>query len=196
MKQFISALILLLITPFVYAEKTAYVTDNLSTAVRTGATKENRILYYLPAGTQVTVLDDEVENDFIKVRDERGREGWTLARFITDTKGSIIRLKETQRELNNALQNIEQLKSKHLSEVQNLQERLNSANAIVEASKSYQSLISQLETRNTTLEQQNKRLNDRFEQEVFFAGALVVLGGMFLGFLFGKMGGRKRSQWK
>ncbi len=196
MKQFISALIILLIAPLIYAEKTAYVTDNLSTAVRTGATNEYRILYYLPAGTQVTVLDDEIENDFIKVRDERGREGWTLARFITDTKGSIIRLKETQRELNNALQNIEQLKSKHLSEVQNLQERLNSANAIVEASKSYQSLISQLETRNTTLEQQNKRLNDRFEQEVFFAGALVVLGGMFLGFLFGKMGGRKRSQWK
>ncbi len=188
-------LTLLLGSALVYAEKTAYVTDNLSTAVRSGTSSEYRILFYVPAGSAITVLDDPAENGYIKVRDERGREGWTLERFITDTKGARIRLAETQQKLSEALLEIENLKKQHQSEIKALTARLDSANEIVERSKSFQKELSELQTRNTTLEQQNRRLADRFQQEVFFAGAIVVVGGALIGVIIGRFSRKKRSAW-
>jgi SH3 domain protein len=178
-----------------FAERTAYVTDNLSTAVRSGTSTEYRILFYVPAGAAITVLDEPAENGYIKVRDERGREGWTLERFITNTKGARIRLAETQQQLSEALLEIENLKKQHQNEIKALTARLNAANEIVEKSKSFQQELSELQTRNTVLEQQNRRLADRFQQEVFFAGAIVVVAGAIIGMLIGRFTRRKRSAW-
>jgi len=188
-------LMLVSISPWLAAEKTAYVTDNLSTAVRSGATNEYRILFYVPAGSQVTVLDDAADNGFIKVRDDRGREGWTLERFIVDTKGARIRLQEVEAQLAEALQTIETMKKQHEGEMSAVQDRLNNANEIVRKSASFQQQISELQTENTTLEQQNRMMADRFQQEVLFAGAIVVLGGMVIGAFLGRMSRKKRSNW-
>lgn len=188
-------LIALVTSASVFAEKTAYVTDNLSTAVRSGATNEYRILFYVPAGSAITVLDDAPENGFIKVRDSKGREGWTLDRFITDTKGSRIQLEETRQELSAALLTIENLKQQHADEMAKLQEQLASANVIVKKSATFQNEISELQTENATLEQQNKRMADRFQQEVFFAGAIVVAAGCLIGVIIGRVSRKKQSGW-
>ncbi len=194
-KTILTYIALLAASTVALAEKTAYVTDNLSTAVRSGTSSEYRIVFYVPAGSAVTVLDDPAENGYIKVRDDRGREGWTLERFITDTKGARIRLAETQQKLSEALLEIENLKKQHQSEIKALTSRLESANEIVEKSKSFQMELSEIQTRNTTLEQQNKRLADRFQQEVFFAGAIVVVGGALIGVIIGRFSRKKRSAW-
>ncbi|WP_164503448.1 TIGR04211 family SH3 domain-containing protein [Pleionea sediminis] len=185
----------ILVSTFSFAERTAYVTDNLSTAVRSGATNEYRIIYYLPAGTSVTVLDDEPENGFIKVRDDKGREGWTLERFITDQKGARIKLVETQDQLSKALLTIENQKKQHSAEMAKLQQQLDSASNLIEKNQSLQQEISELQTKNSTLEQQNRRMNDRYLQEWFFAGGLTVVVGVVIGVIFGRISRKKRSAW-
>jgi len=189
------SILLLFISITSWAERPAYVTDNLSTAVRSGATSEYRIIYYLPAGSELTVLDDPAENGFIKIRDSRGREGWTLERFVTDSKSNRVKLAETQEQLSKALLEIENLKKQHAEEMAAIKERLDSANVIVNKSKTFQQEISELRTSNTTLEQQNRRLADRFQQEVFFAGAIVVAAGALFGFVFGRIARKKRGGW-
>jgi SH3 domain protein len=193
--QAFSSILLLFASSLALAERVAYVTDNLSTAVRSGTSTEYRILFYVPAGAAITVLDEPAENGYIKVRDEKGREGWTLERFITNTKGARIRLAETQQQLSEALLEIENLKKQHQSEIKALTARLNAANEIVEKSKTFQQQLSELQTRNTVLEQQNRRLADRFQQEVFFAGAIVVIAGAIIGIFIGRYARKKRSAW-
>ncbi|NVJ49320.1 MAG: TIGR04211 family SH3 domain-containing protein [Gammaproteobacteria bacterium] len=177
------------------AEQTAYVTDNLSTAVRSGATNEYRIVFYLPAGSSVTVLDDAAENGFIKVRDERGREGWTLERFIVETKGARVRLAETQQQLASALSTIETMKTEHEQALKSIQDKLDIANDIVRRSATFQNQISELQTKNATLEQQLELKDGRFREEVFLAGAGVIVVGMFMGMIMGRLFRKKRSSW-
>lgn len=179
----------------VWAEKTAYVTDNLSTAVRSGATNEYRILFYLPAGTQLTVLDDPAENGFVKVRDGQGREGWTLERFVTEQKGARIRLAETQEQLSKALLEIESLKQQHQKQLSSIQEKMNQSQQLIEEAQNFQQTISELQTKNSTLMQQNRRMNDRYLKEWFFAGSGVILVGIIFGLLLGRMSRKKKSGW-
>lgn len=195
MKHIVLGLLACLMPLSLLAEKTAYVTDNLSTAVRSGATNEYRILYYLPAGSQLTVLDDPAENGFIKIRDDRGREGWTLERFITEQKGARIRLAETQEQLSKALLEIENLKKQHQQQISALQDKMNKSQNLLDEAKNFQQTISELQTKNSTLQQQNRRMNDRYLQEWFFAGAAVIIVGIVIGLLIGRMSRKKKSGW-
>ena len=64
----------------------AYIIDNLYTFMRSGAGKNYRLLGSVDAGTKLTVLSKE-ENGFIKIKDDKDREGWVESKFISQTPG-------------------------------------------------------------------------------------------------------------
>ena len=176
------------ITSISAAESTAYISDELLIHVRTGPSDGYRIAYYLKSGTPVTLVEEATESGYQRITDPRGRDGWVESKWVTPTASAKQRLAETIREM-------ESLKQQQQRQVATLRQSLNSANAIVEKSRTFQEQISELQTSNTTLAQQNKLLSDRFQQEVFFAGALVLGAGAILGIIIGRFSRKKRSGW-
>jgi SH3 domain protein len=67
-------------------ENTAYIVDNLYTFMHSGPSKNYRILGSVDAGTQVTLLSAE-DNGYFKIRDDKDREGWVEAKFVTENAG-------------------------------------------------------------------------------------------------------------
>ena len=94
LKQCIFGLLLAATSFISYAEEapssdsqnTAYIVDNLYTFMHSGPSKNYRILGSVDAGTQVMLLSDE-DNGYFKIRDDKDREGWVEAKFVTENAG-------------------------------------------------------------------------------------------------------------
>ena len=71
-----------------YAEIT-YITEKLEVPVRSGESREYRIIRYLQAGAQVEMLQT-YESGYTKIRDERGREGFVLGRYLVNRAPSFV----------------------------------------------------------------------------------------------------------
>ena len=69
--------------------ETAYITEKLEIPVRSGESREYRIIRYLQAGAQVEMLQT-YESGYTKIRDERGREGFVLGRYLVDRAPSFV----------------------------------------------------------------------------------------------------------
>ena len=54
--------------------------------MHSGPSKNYRILGSVDAGTQVTLLSAE-DNGYFKIRDDKDREGWVEAKFVTENAG-------------------------------------------------------------------------------------------------------------
>ncbi len=75
--------------PLVAFAETAYITEKLEIPVRSGESREYRIIRYLQAGAQVEMLQTH-ESGYTKIRDERGREGFVLGRYLVDRAPSFV----------------------------------------------------------------------------------------------------------
>ena len=75
--------------PLVAFAETAYITEKLEVPVRSGESREYRIIRYLQAGAQVEMLQT-YESGYTKIRDERGREGFVLGRYLVDRAPSFV----------------------------------------------------------------------------------------------------------
>ena len=64
--------------PSNHIAETAYITEKLEIPVRSGESREYRIIRYLQAGAQVAILET-YESGYTKIKDERGRKGFILA---------------------------------------------------------------------------------------------------------------------
>ena len=112
--------------------KTAYIIDNLYTFMRSGASTDYRLLGSVDAGTKLTLLSAE-ENGFIKIKDDKDREGWIETKFVTQTAG----LHQQYQTLSN--------------EIGTMQEKLRLA----------QIELPQLQEQNQTLTDQNQQLSEQ-----------------------------------
>ncbi|MEJ6496031.1 TIGR04211 family SH3 domain-containing protein [Pseudoalteromonas lipolytica] len=94
LKQCIFGLLLAATSFISYAEEapssdsqnTAYIVDNLYTFMHSGPSKNYRILGSVDAGTQIVLLSGE-DNGYFKIRDDKDREGWVEAKFVTENAG-------------------------------------------------------------------------------------------------------------
>ncbi len=75
--------------PLVAHAETAYITEKLEVPVRSGESREYRIIRYLQAGAQVEMLQT-YESGYTRIRDERGREGFVLGRYLVDRAPSFV----------------------------------------------------------------------------------------------------------
>ena len=80
---------LVAIVPLMAFAETAYITEKLEVPVRSGESREYRIIRYLQAGAQVEMLQT-YESGYTKIRDERGREGFVLGRYLVDRSPSFV----------------------------------------------------------------------------------------------------------
>ncbi|HCL68338.1 MAG TPA: TIGR04211 family SH3 domain-containing protein [Gammaproteobacteria bacterium] len=94
MLKFISATNLYVLSfittfPLLAFAETAYITERLEVPVRSGETRDHRIIRYLQAGSQIEVLKT-YGTGYSQIKDERGREGFVLGRYIVDQAPSFV----------------------------------------------------------------------------------------------------------
>ncbi|WP_293747521.1 TIGR04211 family SH3 domain-containing protein [uncultured Paraglaciecola sp.] len=59
-----------------------YISDDLFTYLHAGPGRNFRILGSVVAGTRVTLLQEDTENNFVEIIDDKQRTGWVDAEFI------------------------------------------------------------------------------------------------------------------
>ena len=69
--------------------ETAYITERLEIPVRSGETRDHRIIRYLQAGSQIEVVKT-YGTGYAQIKDERGREGFVLGRYLVDQAPSFV----------------------------------------------------------------------------------------------------------
>lgn len=162
-----------------------YVSDDVGIIMRSGPTNGYRVIGNLPAGTAIQAL--ESANDRTKVQTADGDTGWISTEYITDQP--TIRAKYQQ-----VLNKNNELKQQLNEVMQDIADKDN----IIQLNNTLQQQVSELGNERDTLRQQNSLLKDRFHSDVFYAGALVLLFGMFLSWVLLRFGKKRRqsSGWR
>lgn len=190
-----------------YAE-TRYISDRLTVPLRSGPTNGHRILHRgLPAGTKLDVLEEDPNSSYVRIRTERGTEGWLEGQYLDSQPIARQRLSNAEaeiRRLNQALSNernrVADLSSdKGSAEAQST--RLNreletlraehealqavSSGAVAEHAENERltAMNRRLRSEVQQLADQRDRLEARSEQQVLLYGAGLVILGLLLGVL-------------
>lgn len=192
--------------PLVAFAETAYITEKLEIPVRSGDSRDYRIIRYLQAGAQVEILQT-YESGYTKIRDERGREGFVLGRYLVDRAPSFViagrleaevaKQKETIKRLR---QDIKALTSQNESSGESVkaikdqlakkEAELNEFLATAGDSITLRNRLVALETErqvllaaNETLRAEKLAAGDDSSKSWFALGALTLAAGWFVGLL-------------
>ena len=80
--------------------ETRYISDVLRVPLRAGPSSEHRILHWgLPSGTEVEVLEDDGEADFVNVATDGGMTGWLPRQYLVAEPIARERLTEALAEI-------------------------------------------------------------------------------------------------
>ena len=196
-------LILCLFATAIHAE-TMYISDLLRITLRSGPSAENKILAVLESGQTVEVLTPG--DEWTQVRQDNGKEGWVLSRYLTATPTHNLRLERLQSKHKNLmtqaatlLEENNQLKaeSKKLSaQYDTTQRQMQKTSAEYETLKSeaaefltlkadYERAAAELieQTKKAkALDEQVSRMEMNYAIKWFLAGSAVLIVGFIIGF--------------
>lgn len=161
---------------------TQYISDQLLLGLRAGAAKEQKIINYVKAGEIVQILDRAPGTGFVRVRAQSGPEGWVEADKVVNVQPAVLRYGELQAKYDITLRELDDLKTS-TPERDDLQKQL----------ESLQHQVVELENQNEKLTQSNALLEKRFQSEIMYAGAAIVLFGIFLGWFMTAVKTRRRD---
>ncbi|NOU52400.1 TIGR04211 family SH3 domain-containing protein [Pseudoalteromonas sp. JBTF-M23] len=150
-----------------------YIIDNLFIYMHAGPGKNYRILGSVDAGTPITILS-EVQEDFIQILDDKGREAWVEAKFVTDQPGLTQQLQQANEALQNSQSEVDAIRG----ELPILQQANNDLRA---ENQNLQQTITQLQT---TLDQQQQATAAKKQKEqhlMLTYGGGITLGGLLFG---------------
>lgn len=219
MKKLILAIGLLLALAAGATGKIVYVIDKPDIHMRTGPSTQNKILRVLTPGAILTVLEEDKVNGYSRVSTEDDLEGWVLSRQVSAEPPSPVQMEAATRKMDSLLQENQELKSevaalkKQAEESNNAKEdatmeaqRLtNEITLIRQASANTISLLeerNQLQEKSAALENEVENLRrekdtllEKDSQDWFLKGAAVLFGGIVVGLIAPKLGGRRRQRW-
>lgn len=206
-----------------FAEEQRYVRDFVSVPVRTGQSNAYRIVHQgITSGMRVTVLEDNPETHYSRIRLSNGIEGWIETQYLQKQATAAIRLKEAETTISRLsdaegsvgaqLIKLEKEHNALTSEHKQAQAELHKANEELEnirtissnainLDRDYKELLKELENlkhQRDTLTADNNRLNDDLRRNEFINGAIAVLLGIIATLIiqyFYSTRSRKRSDW-
>lgn len=164
-----------------------YVSDDIGVVMRSGPTNGYRVIGKVTAGTPIKVLNSSAANKSSQVQVADGDSGWIQTEYITDQPTVLAKYQQLLIENNKLEQQVTEL-------AQNIEDKDN----IIQLNNKLQQQVSKLENERDTLRQQTSLQKDRFHKDVFYAGALVLLFGMFLSWILSRFSQKKRhrSGWR
>ena len=193
---------------FVQAESFRYVSDQMEITLRSGKSSKNEILRLLPSGTALTVLENDKQTGYSRVRTSGGKEGWVLNRYLMNTPSARVRLAAVEKKLAQLQSSLKEKISieKERDQLNSQNVRLNkqlaeirrvSANAvkISEENETLRTASIEIQHKLQMLEQENDSLQDRSYRNWFMTGAAVVIVSMLFGIVLTRIRWRKKSSW-
>lgn len=171
--------------------ETLYINDNNPLVwSRTGPSAQHKVKHKFPPGAKFQVLSKDDASGFVQVKDERGRISWIQTEYLSTN----IPAREL---LENARQKNVELEQSYQKKIATLEKKLKELTPLEEVNRELQEKHSKLNLDFEVLQEKKQLYEGGFRQDFFFSGAAVVLGGMFLGWLLAKSGGKKnRDGWK
>lgn len=221
-RSFVSLLIVVLATTISMPAhaKTAYVSDELQIALRSGASNGHRIIKFLNSGTAFTVLDTDDDGKFTEIELSDGKSGWVETKNIMDIPSGRDRLVSVNKKLEDIRQENKDLKNtlaELRSEIKQLKnekgalqnERTNLSNSLddlkitaanpLSLSKKNKELkkdLDKAEANAAMLEKDNQSLRSNVAQEWFMIGGGVSIGSLIIGLILTRINWRrKRDSW-
>lgn len=155
--------------------KAAYIIDNLYTFMRSGASKNYRLLGSVDAGTKLTLLSNE-ENGFIKVKDDKDREGWVETKFVSTTPGLHHQFETLSNEMN-VVQ--EKLRSAQI-ELPQLQDQ---NQALTDQNLQLSNQIKQLKATLDKERSQKEAASSKEKRQLLTYGGAIAFFGLFVGII-------------
>ncbi len=214
MRYFVFTALLLLAAGSTFAE-TRYVSDHLVITMRTGQGNSYKVLRQLHSGTPLHVLEEDGE--FIRVRTERGTEGWVRGQYLVNepvAKDRLAAAEEKLARLDSEARSLRQQVSSLKSERDSFKRELNGTESdkislekqvaelkkvaamplrLREENQVMKDRIDTLELELTQIERVNDELRNNSQRDWFITGAGVLGSGIFLGLVLPFIRRKRRS---
>ncbi|MBF0421366.1 MAG: TIGR04211 family SH3 domain-containing protein [Magnetococcales bacterium] len=183
---------------------TIYVGDSVDISMRSGPEVNYRIIRVLKSGMKLRVLEKN-GNGWSRVRDENGKDGWILDRYLTDKVPASLRVADLEQTLEtlrlerdtldkkfNEIKQINQNLSQDQVELERLRGLMQNTLKVDDENKNFRNKINQLTTELKKIRDEKRALERQSDTSFFIAGAVVLALGMFAGFILAK---KRRSPY-
>ena len=220
MKKILCTIITLMCISFIVNAKTVYVTDNIKYTLRASENNRSKILKMLPSGTALTVISENPETYYSRVRTSNGAEGFILTRhtlnkpinrwYLNKANEQLETLQKEYDLINQELNQIKGNNNQTLSSNQSLSKerdqlstelndlRQTAANAVQlkHQRDQLQERVISVERELQQVKRENQTLEDSTNQDWFLYGGVLALLGVVLGFILPKLSWRRKtSNW-
>jgi len=199
--------------------QSAWVSDQFEITLRTGPSTTNAIERMLRSGTELTVLEEDAESGYARVRTPGGTEGWVLTRYLMDEPSAREQLEKLTQQLTSAsaegasmtsqlmairgqyesaTRNINQLerdKADLQAQLDEITRKAANTLAIDQQNQRLQQQLTDADIRISLLEQENEQLSGQTNRNWFITGALVLFGGVLLGLVLPRLKFQRRSRY-
>ena len=165
--------------------QTRYITDEMEFFTRSGPTTAYRIIGSVRSGQPVTVKAQNEDQTFTQIETLDGKVFWLESKFLSNQPAARDQVNTLQKALKQSQLQQEQTEQLSRSQKEKAQELSTRVDTLTKN-------LMTIESEKEILEQNAVTAKKRFQLDVFLAGAAVALGGMFLGFIFSRFGGKKR----
>lgn len=156
-----------------------YIVDQLPMVFRTGPTKEYRMQSGLMTGDPVTILAVDETNQTTQVQTLSGKTGWVESKYIVSIEGAKSQLER--------LQKIYQIQKKKLTgQLQQQKDLQQQYDQIFKRNEQLQHQVTELENNLQIEQQKSLRLSDKKRFDIFYAGGIVALISILLGWILAR----------
>ena len=170
------------------SSETRYVSDKLITYLHSGPGRNFRIIGSVEAGTPVTQLLTQSENNFVQVIDDKNRTGWLDARHVVSQKTVHVQLPILREQLSFSAA---QLTAKQVQ----IDELMAEITSLESNGQALQAELAQLNQQISQMQAALASQHSEQDQAWFLLGGGVGLGGVLLGVIVSLMlKGRRRSE--
>ncbi|MDO6409831.1 TIGR04211 family SH3 domain-containing protein [Pantoea phytobeneficialis] len=184
-----------------HAAEKRYISDELSTWVRSGPGDQYRLVGKLNAGEEVQLLQTNTDSQYGQIQDSQGRTTWIpLSQLSTDPslRTRVPQLEQQVKDLTDKLQNIDNSWNQRTSEMQN--KVANSDSTINDLKEENQKLKNELIVAQKKVSAANVQLDDKQRTIImqwFMYGGGVLGVGLLLGLVLPHMVPRrkKNNRW-
>ena len=153
-----------------------YISDDLFTYLHAGPGRNFRILGSVVAGTRVTLLQEDTENNFVEIIDDKQRTGWVDAEFINDSR--------SVRELVPGLQQkVQQTEKTILQQRQNSDLLNQQISDLTSQNTNLTKKLSDAQKENTKITQTLADYDQTAQMEWFTRGGIVAVISLLLGII-------------
>lgn len=181
----------------VHAEEKRYISDELSTWVRSGPGNDYRLIGTLNAGEEVTLLQSNDNSKYGQIRDSQGRTNWIPLAQLSEQpslRTRVPQLEQQVKDLTAKLANIDGSWNERTAEMQ--KKVAGSDGAINSLKEENQQLKNQLVVAKKKVDAANVQLDDKQRTIImqwFMYGGGVAGVGLLLGLLLPHMIPRRKK---